>query len=73
MNEYLDSIDFIIDTSMAWAHKFKYAKTRVRKVYPKLILLIFHSLNFSRAIVDHDEYDHDLYIERVKVLAKMAL
>lgn len=49
-SEYLNLAHFV----------FEYAKKRVRKVHPKLVLLLCHFSDFLRAAVEHDKYDDDL-------------
>lgn len=53
---------------MAWPHKFESFNRRVKKVYPKVVLLLHHLLDFSRITTEYDAYDDVSDVEEGEVL-----
>lgn len=70
-NEYFDLADFVPYTNVAWALGFECSTRRVKKVYLRLVLLIFNLPNFSEATTEHNEYDDDLDVKDGEIPIKV--
>lgn len=70
MNEYLDSSYFIAIIGVAWADRYESSKGRFRKVYPNLVLLLYHLPEFLVASFEHEEYNNAFDVEEGDFLSK---